>query len=56
MKEEDTMEFIDVITERYSVRGYLDKEVEKEKEEEKAPSRDKKVTPKKLSRKADDAE
>ena len=25
------MEFIDVITERYSVRGYLDKEVEKEK-------------------------
>ena len=31
MKEEDTMEFIDVITERYSVRGYLDKEVEKEK-------------------------
>lgn len=31
MREEDTMEFIDVITERYSVRGYLDKEVEKEK-------------------------
>ncbi len=31
MKEEDMMEFIDVITERYSVRGYLDKEVEKEK-------------------------
>lgn len=31
MKEEDTMEFIDVITERYSVRGYLDREVEKEK-------------------------
>ena len=31
MMEEDTMEFIDVITERYSVRGYLDKEVEKEK-------------------------
>ena len=31
MKGEDTMEFIDVITERYSVRGYLDKEVEKEK-------------------------
>ena len=31
MKVEDTMEFIDVITERYSVRGYLDKEVEKEK-------------------------
>ena len=27
----DNMEFIDVITERYSVRGYLDKEVEKEK-------------------------
>ena len=25
------MEFIDVINERYSVRGYLDKEVEKEK-------------------------
>ena len=25
------MEFNDVITERYSVRGYLDKEVEKEK-------------------------
>ena len=25
------MEFIDVITKRYSVRGYLDKEVEKEK-------------------------
>ena len=25
------MEFIDVITQRYSVRGYLDKEVEKEK-------------------------
>ena len=25
------MDFIDVITERYSVRGYLDKEVEKEK-------------------------
>ena len=32
------------------------KEAEKEKEEEKTPSRDKKVTPKKLSRKADDAE
>lgn len=31
MKVEDTMEFIDVITKRYSVRGYLDKEVEKEK-------------------------
>jgi nitroreductase len=29
--EDDKMEFIDVITERYSVRGYLDKEVEKEK-------------------------
>jgi hypothetical protein len=28
----------------------------KEAEEEKAPSRDKKVTPKKLSRKSDDAE
>lgn len=25
------MEFIDVINQRYSVRGYLDKEVEKEK-------------------------
>ena len=25
------MEFIDVINERYSVRGYLDKEVEQEK-------------------------
>ena len=25
------MEFIDVINKRYSVRGYLDKEVEKEK-------------------------
>ncbi|MBO6274699.1 MAG: nitroreductase family protein, partial [Methanobrevibacter sp.] len=25
------MEFIDVINERYSVRGYLDKKVEKEK-------------------------
>jgi preprotein translocase subunit YajC len=32
------------------------KEAEKEKEEEKAPSRDKKVTPKKLSRKGEDAE
>lgn len=31
MKVEDKMEFIDVITERYSVRGYLDKEVEDEK-------------------------
>jgi len=31
MKVEGTMEFIDVITKRYSVRGYLDKEVEKEK-------------------------
>ena len=32
------------------------KEAAKEAEEEKAPSRDKKVTPKKLSRKSDDAE
>ena len=32
------------------------KEAEKEAEAEKAPSRDKKVTPKKLSRKSDDAE
>ena len=32
------------------------KEAVKEEEEEKAPSRDKKVTPKKLSRKSDDAE
>ena len=32
------------------------KEAAREAEEEKAPSRDKKVTPKKLSRKADDAE
>ena len=32
------------------------KEAAKETEEEKAPSRDKKVTPKKLSRKSDDAE
>ena len=32
------------------------KEAAKEPEEEKAPSRDKKVTPKKLSRKSDDAE
>ncbi len=31
MKEVDKMEFIDVITERYSVRGFLDKEVEQEK-------------------------
>lgn len=31
MKVEDKMEFIDVINERYSVRGYWDKEVEKEK-------------------------
>ena len=28
---EDKMEFIDVINERYSVRGYLDKDVEPEK-------------------------
>jgi Nitroreductase len=27
----DKMEFIDVINKRYSVRGYLDKEVEAEK-------------------------
>ena len=32
------------------------KEAAKEAEEEKAPARDKKVTPKKLSRKSDDAE
>ena len=32
------------------------KEAAKEAEEEKAPSRDKKVTPKKLNRKSDDAE
>ena len=32
------------------------KEAAKEAEEEKAPSRDKKVTPKKLSKKSDDAE
>ena len=32
------------------------KEAAKEEDEEKAPSRDKKVTPKKLSRKSDDAE
>ena len=32
------------------------KEAAREAEEEKAPSRDKKVTPKKLSRKSDDAE
>jgi len=32
------------------------KEAARETEEEKAPSRDKKVTPKKLSRKSDDAE
>ena len=31
MKQVDKMEFSDVINERYSVRGYLDKEVEKEK-------------------------
>lgn len=31
MKEGEKMEFIDVITKRYSVRGYLDKPVEKEK-------------------------
>ena len=31
MMEEDKMEFIDVINERYSVRGYLDKPVEDEK-------------------------
>jgi nitroreductase len=31
MLEENKMEFKDVITERYSVRGYLDKEVEQEK-------------------------
>lgn len=29
--EDDKMDFDDVINERYSVRGYLDKEVEKEK-------------------------
>ena len=31
MREEDNMEFKNVITERYSVRGYLDKPVEAEK-------------------------
>ena len=31
MKQVDKREFSDVINERYSVRGYLDKEVEKEK-------------------------
>lgn len=31
MKEDVMMEFIDVISQRYSVRGYLDKEVENEK-------------------------
>ena len=36
--------------------GAAAKETAKEAEEEKAPSRDKKVTPKKLSRKSDDAE
>ena len=31
MKEENNMEFLDVIKQRYSVRGFLDKPVEKEK-------------------------